>query len=178
MCRREFKPCRSQVNVCPQKRMIWGCQEWQGRKCPSMPLISFGRCEGATGWIFSPDGKFVAYVTDISGQLNLWEQSIDGGYPLQLTFFEDQTVRSFAWRPQGDFIFSADFQGNELYQIYRLPPTGIVAEQLTKREEVRCQFGKDNLSSDGRFIAYAANANNPMDMDVFVRDLKTGELVA
>ncbi|MCS7188078.1 MAG: WD40 repeat domain-containing protein, partial [Armatimonadota bacterium] len=95
--------------------------------------------------------------------------------PLQLTFFDDQTVRSFAWRPQGDFVFNADFQGNELYQIYRLPPTGIVAERLTGRDDVRHQFSRDNLSNDGRFIAYAANANNPMDMDVFVRDLKTGE---
>lgn len=145
------------------------------RKVPEYAFEQFWAVRRCYGVDFSPDGAFVAYVTDISGQLNLWKQPVDGGYPTQLIVFDDQTVRQFAWRPQGDFIFNADFQGNELYQIYRLPPTGIVTERLTDRDEVRHEFGRDNLSEDGRFIAYASNANNPMDMDVFVRDLKTGE---
>lgn len=145
------------------------------RKVPQYAFEQFWATRRCYGVDFSPDTKFVAYVTDISGQLNLWKQPTDGGYPLQLTFFDEQAVRSFAWRVQGDVIFSADFQGNELYQLYRLLPTGVTAERLTDRDEVRHEFGRDNLSKDGRTVAYAANANKPMDMDAFVRDLKTGE---
>ncbi len=46
---------------------------------------------------FSPDGSEVAYVTDTSGQFNLWRQSSAGGYPHQLTTFDDRTVRQIAW---------------------------------------------------------------------------------
>lgn len=37
----------------------------------------------------TPDGSEIASVVDTSGQFNLWRQSTDGGYPHQLTTFDD-----------------------------------------------------------------------------------------
>ena len=46
---------------------------------------------------FSSNGSEIAYVTNTSGQYNLWRQSSTGGYPHQLTTFDDQSVRRVAW---------------------------------------------------------------------------------
>src|SRR5919107_1251348 len=74
---------------------------------------------------FSPDGSEIAYVVNTSGQFNLWRQSSDGGYPHQLTLFNDQAVREVAWSPDGETIaFAADRNGDEFKQIYTIPAQG------------------------------------------------------
>lgn len=73
----------------------------------------------------TPDGSEIAYLTNTSGQFNLWRQSTDGGYAHQLTTFDDRTVREVAWAPDGETIlFTADLDGDEFHQIYRLPAVG------------------------------------------------------
>ncbi|MFZ5828365.1 MAG: hypothetical protein ACOY94_29025 [Bacillota bacterium] len=43
---------------------------------------------------FSPDGTEVAYITDTSGRFNIWRQSVRGGWPFQVTTFDDRSVQS------------------------------------------------------------------------------------
>ena len=50
---------------------------------------------------FSPDGAHIAYVSNASGQFNLWRQATDGGEPVQLTDDDEHAVRQVAWSPDG-----------------------------------------------------------------------------
>src|ERR671936_450738 len=74
------------------------------------------RYGGNTGYslAWSPDSQEIAYVTNTSGQFNVWKQPAAGGYAVQLTFFEDRSSRNVAWLPDGETIlFNADVAGSE-----------------------------------------------------------------
>lgn len=126
---------------------------------------------------FSPDGSEIAYVTNISGQYNLWRQSSADGYPHQLTTFPDQSVRRISWSPDGQTIlFTADRDGDEFHQLYRIPARGGRPEPLTDAPEAQHYLASvDAWSPDGRAIAYAGNDREPTDQDVLVRDLDLPE---
>lgn len=124
----------------------------------------------------TPDGSEIAYVTNTSGQFNLWRQSTDGGYAHQLTTFDDRTVREVAWTPDGETIlFTADQDGAEFHQIYRIPAVGGWPEALTDAAEVQHVLGADAWSPSGRTIVYAGNDRDPTDQDVILRDLDGGD---
>src|SRR5262249_47876336 len=54
------------------------------------------RAVGGTTW--SPDGKTVAFISNMSGRNNLWFVSAEGGWPTQLTI-SDQRQAAPAWSP-------------------------------------------------------------------------------
>lgn len=126
---------------------------------------------------FSPDGQRLVYVVDTSGQFNLWRQPATGGWPDQLTLFDQDATRAVAWSPDGArLLFNADRDGTEKYQLYELPAEGGWPERLTDRPDVQYLMGPEGFSPDGRRFAYAANERSQTDVDVLLRDLATGEV--
>lgn len=143
------------------------------------PWEQFTAVRRSWGLDFSPDGREVVYATNISGQFNLWKQSVEGGWPWQLTTFENETVRSIAWSPKGDrLIFTADEHGNEFHQIYSLEMPGGWPVKLTDKPKVQHDLLSECFSPDGDSIAYACNERVPTDMDAMLRELRTGEAQA
>ena len=53
---------------------------------------------------WSPDGKQVVFVSDRSGDENLWLVSAEGGDPRPLTTGDDMTYLSPVWTPDGNYI--------------------------------------------------------------------------
>ncbi len=120
---------------------------------------------------FTPDGRRLLFVTNTSGQFNLWRTSIGGGRQQQLTAFESNTVRSVAPAPDGKtIVFTADQDGDEFHQIYSLPANGGWPEQWTEAPQVQHFVSANGWSPDGSLLAFAANARVPTDMDVWLRD--------
>jgi dipeptidyl aminopeptidase/acylaminoacyl peptidase len=119
---------------------------------------------------FMPDGETVLFVSNISGQFNLWSVPVDGGWPEQLTSFTENTVRAVAVRPDGTILLTADRDGNEFHQLYRIPAGGGWPEQLTDFEHVQHLLSPSAWSPDGRSFCFSANARTPTDSEVFVRD--------
>ena len=131
----------------------------------------------SAGLAFSPDADDVYFVSNISGQFNLWRVSVEGGWPQQLTAFADDTVRTIGVSPtDGTIAFCADHDGDEFHQIYLVDPNGGWPEKITDDPEVQHYVGGDAFSPDGTKLAYAANARTPTDMEVWVRDLESGEV--
>jgi dipeptidyl aminopeptidase/acylaminoacyl peptidase len=116
----------------------------------------------------TPDGESVLFVSNISGQFNLWSTRIDGGWPDQLTTFTENTVRAVTVRDDGTILFIADRDGDEFHQLYRIPAGGGWPEQLTDLPQVQHMIGPGAWSPDGTTFAFSANSRRPQDGEVFL----------
>jgi dipeptidyl aminopeptidase/acylaminoacyl peptidase len=116
----------------------------------------------------TPDGERVLFVSNISGQFNLWAVDLDGGWPEQLTTFLDNTVRGVAVREDGTILFNADHDGDEFHQLYRIPAEGGWPEQLTNAPQVQHEITGGAWAPDGKSFAFAGNLRKPTDGEVFI----------
>ena len=131
----------------------------------------------SAGLAFTHDGEHVLFVSNLSGQFNLWRVPAEGGWPDQLSAFTDDTVRLMGVSSRdGTVAFCADHDGDEFHQIYLLEPGGGWPEKITDAPDVQHYVGGDCFSPDGTKLAFAANARTPTDMEVWIRDLDTGEI--
>ncbi len=119
----------------------------------------------------SPDGRQVAFRTQISGTPQLWVVGTDGGWPRQLTFGESVTFHE--WSPAGDWIaYGSDRGGNEREGFYLITPDGTRERELLAPSEAFRQFGA--FTRDGRRIVYATTERNGVDFDIHLLDVATG----
>jgi dipeptidyl aminopeptidase/acylaminoacyl peptidase len=116
----------------------------------------------------TPDAERVLFVSNRSGQFNLWVTALDGGEPEQLTAFTDNSVRSVAVRKDGAILFQADRDGDEFHQLYRIPAGGGEPEQLTDQPQVQHEISAGAWAPDGESFAFSANSRTPTDGEVFV----------
>jgi len=116
----------------------------------------------------TPDAARVLFVSNTSGQFNLWSADVAGGPPEQLTTFTENTVRSVAVRDDGTILFIADRDGDEFHQLYRIPAGGGPPEQLTDLERVQHSLTGSAWAPDGRSFCFSANSRKPTDVEVFV----------
>jgi dipeptidyl aminopeptidase/acylaminoacyl peptidase len=146
------------------------------RKLPLFEqFMAYRRFSGVLA--FTRDGEHVLFVSNISGQFNLWRVPVGGGWPDQLTGFADETVRTLGVSPRdGTIALSADPDGDEFHQIYLIDPDGGWPRQITAAPEVQHFVGADAFSPDGSRFAFAANARTPTDMEVWVRELDSAEV--
>ncbi|MGH7162680.1 MAG: TolB family protein, partial [Planctomycetota bacterium] len=113
-----------------------------------------------------PDGREVAYATDITGNFNVWRQDAEGGWPFQATAFLDRAARRVAWSPDGaSLVVAADRDGDEIDQLYLTPASGGAARRLTSRDGVRHLLARRPWSPDGRTLACASDARGGANMD-------------
>jgi len=128
---------------------------------------------------FSPDGRFVTFLTNITGIAQLWQLAIVGGWPTQLTF-TNESVRAAHYSPlRHELVFSMDTGGNERTQLYRLTGVGggtdhglgagWITHDLTRRPDAIHDFG--GWSHDGQRIAFGANRDEPSRFDVYVQNV-------
>jgi dipeptidyl aminopeptidase/acylaminoacyl peptidase len=125
---------------------------------------------------FTADSSALLFSVNISGQFNLWRLPVDGGWPHQLTTFEDRTVRSVAPSPDGStVVFTADRDGDEFHQLFQIDADGGWPSALTDAAQVQHHLLPGAWDPTGRWLAYGANSRTPTDMDVWLRDTRTGE---
>lgn len=120
----------------------------------------------------SPDGKTVAFVTDITGALELWTVDAGGGWPRQVSNLQEQ-VTDIHWSPDGRWlIFASDYGGNERRDLCRVPAAGGQVEKLT---DTRLSESEPRFSPDGGRLAFTADPDADFRFDLFVMDLQTRE---
>jgi dipeptidyl aminopeptidase/acylaminoacyl peptidase len=127
------------------------------------------RIVGGTSW--SPDGKRVAFVTNISGRNNIWLVSAEGGWPSQLTI-SDQRQIDPAWSPDGKWIaFDSDHDGDEQWDLLLASPRTGEVVNLTNTPEV-AEEGHA-WSPDSRYLAYMSKPRNSSTFEINIMDVLT-----
>jgi dipeptidyl aminopeptidase/acylaminoacyl peptidase len=150
----------------------------QNQQSLSIEKLYMTRSVGDTSW--SPDGKTIAFIANISGRNNLWLVAAEGGWPTQLTI-SDQRQTQPAWSPNGKWIaYISDHDGDEMWDIFLVSPKTGQVTNLTHTREI----AEDNpaWSPDGRYLAYSVRPkpSSVVEIDVYdtvlreTRHLTTG----
>lgn len=131
----------------------------------SIEKLYMTRQVGRADW--SPDGKQIAFVSNISGRNNLWLVPADGGWPTQLTV-SDQRQAAPAWSPDGKWIaYQSDYDGDEQWDIFIVSPRTGQVVNLTNTREIAEE--SPTWSPDGRYLAYLVKpkASSVFEVDIF-----------
>ncbi|MFR9503333.1 MAG: PDZ domain-containing protein [Rikenellaceae bacterium] len=117
---------------------------------------------------FSPDGKYIAYISDITGETELYLQSVEDGTTEQLTKKNDTYIRSFSWNPNGESIIYTDRKN-------RMNLLTVASKRVkTLFTDPTGEFRGVSFSHDGEWIAYTRQAENTFSV-IYVYSLSQGK---
>jgi len=139
---------------------------------------------------FSPDGRKILYLSDISGADNIWIANPDGTDPRQISYETEKMITAPSWAPDGRSIVATrtstsvfDMKTSELV---RFDAGGQGEQQLVPPPESGKDLQEPRFSPDGRYLYYTERVGgthyvhlNP-NLGNFVvrrRDLESGETI-
>ena len=121
---------------------------------------------------FSPDGKRIAYVSNLGGLPQVWVVDAAGGYPEQVTGFDDP-VGFVTWSPGGAWLaFTLAPGGGMNEQVYVVRPDGTGVKRLTDGAKETNRLSV--WSRDGRMLALGSNRRSGAAIDAYLWDAATG----
>src|SRR5260370_37479581 len=112
---------------------------------------------------FSPDGKWIAFLSDREGSESLWIMHSDGSDPKQVSKDANAEFASPSWAPDGNYIFvsKAGFGINTI-EIWMYHVQGGTGVQITKAKPVPTTPRRERHnaigvapSPDGKYLYYA-----------------------
>ena len=126
------------------------------------------------GPTWSPDGKNICFVSNMSGRNNLWMVPADGGWPVQLTI-SDQRQSAPAWSPDGKWIaYQSDYDGDEQWDIFLVSPKTGKVVNLTQTSDIA--ESDPTWSPDGRYLAYTVKPKTSAAHEIDVYDMLMREV--
>lgn len=124
-----------------------------GRRSLPTRLISSSRADHSPQ--YSPDGRKIVFVSDRSGNDEIWICDSDGLNPLQLTFFDGPSTGSPRWSPDGrHIVFDSRPASN--------PDIFVIAAEGGKPQALTTGPPFDMVPSwshDGRWVYFRSNRN-------------------
>ena len=120
------------------------------------------------GAVWSPDSKYIAYISDRTGETEVFVQPAEGGDAVQLTKNNDTYIRSIFWTPDSKKIFYTDRKN-------RIVSVDVASKsKRTVMQNPESEFRGVAFSADGQWIAYTRPAENDMSV-VYVYNLESGK---
>lgn len=126
-----------------------------------------GSNERSADW--SPDGKYVAFIGDGTGETEIYLYDVaKGGEPEQITKDNDTYIRSIQWSPDSKHVLYTD-RKNRIVEVDPLAKTKKTVMQCPESE-----FRGVEYSPDSKWIAYTKPAKNEMNV-IFVYNISSGK---
>jgi Dipeptidyl aminopeptidases/acylaminoacyl-peptidases len=139
----------------------------------TIPFEKYLNIRSAYGPSFAPDGRRLAFLTNITGVPQVWAVDARGGWPDQLTF-EAERVSGAWYSPTDDrLIFARDVGGNENAQLFLVNGNGSGERRLTHNDDAMHIFG--GWSPHGRQIVFSANWRERGRYDIYVQEVEGGD---
>ena len=128
-----------------------------------------GAHERDAAW--SPNGKYIAYISDVTGETELWMRDAEGGEPIQLTRDNDTYILDFGWSPQSDRIVYTDREN-------RVVMLDVAAKRKTTLlQDSIGEFALPSFSPDGKWLTYYQMAKNQHNV-VYLYNIASGQATA
>ncbi len=103
---------------------------------------------------WSPDGQNIAYISDATGETELWMRPAQGGEAVQLTRDNDTYIRDFEWSPTGDRIVYTDREN-------RIVLVNVAARtKVTLLQDSIGEFPTPTFSPNGKWLTYYQTGRN------------------
>ncbi|MBK9065255.1 MAG: PD40 domain-containing protein [Acidobacteria bacterium] len=123
---------------------------------------------------FSPDGKTVAFVSNLSGLPQVWTVPAAGGFPRMVTSFDDP-VGGVEWSPDSTWIaFTLAPGGGMNTQVFLVKPDGTGLKRLTDGGKETNRLGA--FRHDGKRLVLGSNRRTGVGIDAYVYDVEAGRL--
>ncbi len=117
---------------------------------------------------WSPDGKYIAYISDASGETEIYIQPAEGGDATQLTKDNDTYIRRIKWTPDSKSIVYTDRKN-------RIVMVDVASKnKKTIIQNPEGEFYEFSFSPDSRYITYTKSGKNNMDI-IYINDLTNGK---
>lgn len=127
---------------------------------------SSGSRERFPAW--SPDGKVIAYVSDKSGDFQIYTQAQMGGEETKLTDTAGLAPTSLDWSPDGKYLSFA----TRNYEVFVLE---VATKKLTKIREPKYSGNTTyDWSPDSKWVAFIEGASNFQD-SIWLFEIGTGK---
>ena len=117
---------------------------------------------------WSPDGAWIAWIGDASGETEIYLYDVKAGTSRQLTSGSDTYIRRLMWAPDSKHIYYTD-RKNRFVEVD--PASG---SRRTVMECPEAEFWMIDISPDSKWITYTRPAANEMDI-VYLRSLESGQ---
>ena len=123
------------------------------------------------GGSISPDGKYIAYISDKTGETEVYLVTLETNEEKQLTRNSDTYIRSLFWSPDSKTLIYTDRKN----RMVSLGIPGGTSKLLMQCPE--SEFRSVAFSPDSKWIAYTKPAKNTMSV-IYVYNLLTGKEIA
>jgi len=121
---------------------------------------------------FSPDRKWISFISNLSGVPQVWVMPAEGGFPRMITNGDDP-VTDAEWSPASDWLAVTIAPGGGLNtQVYVIKPDGAGLRRLT--DGGKTNNGFDAWTEDGKKIAINSSRLDPASRDSFLIDIASG----
>lgn len=135
----------------------------------SMEKLFMSHSIGDSAW--SPDGKQVAFISNMSGRRNIWLVPAQSGWPVQLTVSNERQT-SPVWSSQGRWIaYASDYGGNEQYDLSLVSSTNGQVVNLTNSPEISEE--SPAWSPNGEKLAYSVKPKEASNYEVDVMEIES-----
>ncbi len=134
--------------------------------------LFYSRNSGGGAW--SPDGREIAFATDMTGNDNVWKMSSSGSFPLQMSYSPD-TQGTIRFTHDGEWItYVQDAGGNEQWQLMSVPANGGAVENHFQHPDAAVQDYE--FSPDGRAVAIVYKSRTASNNDIALLDWNSHEV--
>lgn len=114
-----------------------------------VPLTQNSHLDRMASW--SPDGRYIAFISDRSGNMDVFRMDADGGNVLQITDTPEPEIHPY-WAPDGGtIIYNRRVAGERLYSIWTTDVEGHDHTELLRDGELNSYA---QISPDGKWIVF------------------------